>query len=123
MRNNKGNELVVAWNAGAGNDRISVDISFRQRRIPRKSETVELIFDIDGKVFEWDVPDKDDLRFSIEGTTWRDINALKLMLDSMRDGDDLKIALPTLGLSANFTLEGAFDSLEESLAVGEPRAH
>ncbi len=119
VRNDAGDQIVASWNAGAGSDAISLWTTFRKRARPRRSAIVELTFDIDGTLFEWDVPDAAAAEFALNATTWRDVEAMKSMLAVMREGSSLRVSVPALGLRARFTLDGAFDTLEEAASLGE----
>lgn len=119
VRNDTGDQIVASWNSGGDADEIYVWPTFRKRTRPRRSEIVEMIFDIDGTSFEWDVLDPGEAGFSLHGQTWRDVEAIKAMLLVMREGESLLLSVPTLGLSARFTLDGAFDTLEEASKLGE----
>lgn len=122
VRNDAGDQLVISWNSGAGSDAISLWATFRKRSRPRRSEIVEAIFDIDGTAFEWDVPDNGDTMISLEAVTWRDVEAVKTMLAAMRKGASLLVSVPVLGVRAKFTLDGAFDTLEEVASLGDEPA-
>jgi hypothetical protein len=78
-----------------------------------------MIVDVDGNSFEWDIPDHGETEFSLEGETWRDVQAIKVMLAVMREGSTLLISVPTLNLSAQFSLNDAFDVLQAAASLGE----
>ena len=122
VRNGAGDQLVISWNSGAGNDAISLWATFRKRSRPRRSAIVEAIFDIDGTAFEWDVPDSGDAMIALDAVTWSDVEAVKTMLAAMREGASLLVSVPVLGLRAQFTLDGAFDTLEEAASLGDEPA-
>jgi hypothetical protein len=119
VRNNQGDQIVVASNPGAAADQISISISFRARARPRRAETVEIVFDVDGATFEWDIADNGEAEFVIHGTLWREVQALKAMLAAMRTGNLLEVSVPALDLGARFTLEGAFDVLLDAAKLGD----
>jgi hypothetical protein len=114
-------ETHVRDNA-AGSDQIHIIIAFCSRSSLRQSDHVELIFEIDDAVFEWDVPDGGHASFELRGEVWRDVEAIKAMLQNMRHGKMLKVLIPKLQLAADFTLDGAFDALCDvaSLSASEP---
>lgn len=122
VRDNACNQLTVSCNAGAGSDQIHINIAFCSRSSLRQSDHVELIFEIDDAVFEWDVSDDGHASFELRGEVWRDVEAIKAMLQSMRHGEMLKVLIPKLQLAADFTLDGAFDALCDvaSLSASEP---
>lgn len=119
VRNDTGDQIVASWNSGGNADEIHIWPTFRKRTRPRRSEYVEMIFDVDGTAFEWDVPDSGEAGFSLHGQTWRDVEAIKAMFLVMREGKSLLLSVPTLCLSARFTLDGAYDTLEEASTLGE----
>jgi len=119
VRNDAGDQILASWNSGGDADEIHIWPTFRKRTRPRRSEIVEMIFDVDGTAFEWDVPDAGEAGFSLLGQTWRDVEAIKAMFLVMREGESLLVSVPTLGLSARFTLDGAFDTLEEASTLGD----
>lgn len=122
VRNDAGDQLVVSWNAGAGADAISLWTTFRKRSRPRRSAIVEMICDIDGTAFEWDVPDSGDAMISLNAVTWKDVEAVKMLIAAMREGTTLLISVPVVRLRAKFTLDGAFDVLEGAVSLGEEPA-
>lgn len=119
VRSNSGDRLVVSWNAGAGADKINVWATFSKRSRPRRSEFIEMIFDVDGTAFEWNVSDSGETDFTIAGETWRDVQEIKSMIAVMREGMVLSVTVPALSLHARFTLDGAFDVLREAATLGE----
>lgn len=119
VRNNRGEQLTVTSNPGSDANQINIDVTFRKRTRPRRSETVEMIIQVDGKPFEWDIPDPGGVQFELKGETWRGVQALKIMLDDMRRGTTVTVLVPSLELSASFTLEGAYDVLEDAAALGD----
>jgi hypothetical protein len=119
VRSNSGDQVVVSWNEGSGGDKISVWVTFRKRSKPRQSESVEMIIDVDGTSFEWDLPDTGDAQFALNGETWRDVGAIKTMLAVMRQGTTLLVSVPALSLCAQFTLNDAFDVLQGAASLGE----
>jgi len=122
VRNDAGDQILASWHSGGDSDEIHVWPTFRKRTRPRRSEIVEMIFNVDGSSFEWDVPDAGEAGFSLHGQTWRDVEAIKAMFLVMREGESLLLSVPTLGLSARFTLDGAFDTLGDFSTLGEGQA-
>lgn len=122
VRNDAGDQLATSWNAGAGADAISLWTTFRKRSRPRRSAIVEMIFDVDGTIFEWDVPDTGEANVALDAVTGSDVEAVKSMLAAMREGTSLKVSVPALRLGARFTLDGAFDTLEEAATLGDTAA-
>lgn len=120
VRNNAGNQLTVSFNAGDGADQIHINVAFRKRARPRQSDYVELIFQIDDAIFEWDVLDEGHANLELRGQLWWEVEAIKEMLEKMRHGERLNVAVPQLQFTAEFTLEGAFDVLHDAAKLGEP---
>lgn len=121
VRNNAGSEMTVSCNPGSGADQIAVRIAFQGRRPAKRSETVELLVEVDSEVFEWDVPDTGSANFELEGTTWRGVESIRQMIAKMRSGRHLNLQIPDLKLQAKFTLEGAFDALRDAEELGQRR--
>lgn len=119
VRSDAGDQMVVTWNLGGAADTIDIQTTFRKRSRPRRSDVVEMIFDVDGASFEWDIADGGEAGFTLSGETWRDVEAIKSMLAAMREGTSLAVLVPTLGLRAQFTLDGAFDTLKSAATLGE----
>lgn len=119
VRNNVGDGLNVTSNPGGDADQISINVDFQRRQRPRRSNTVELIFDVDGTSFEWDVHDEGERAFTLHAQGWQSVEAVKTMLRAMRQGRVVKVLVPSLKLSARFTLADAFDVLQAAATLGE----
>ena len=122
VRNDGGDQIVATWNSGGDADEIYIWPTFRRRSEPRRSDIIEMIFEVDGTAFEWDVPDTGEASFTLHGATWRVVEAIKAMFVVMREGKSLVVSVPALSLRARFTLDGAFDTLEEAATLGEEAA-
>jgi hypothetical protein len=119
VRNNAGDALNVTSNPGGDANQIAISVNFNKRTRPRRSDTVELIFDVDGTSFEWDVPDLAETAFTLEAVGWSSVQSVKTMLRAMRQGTTVKVLIPSLKLSARFTLLDAFDVLQDAATLGE----
>lgn len=119
IRNNSGAQFVVSANPGSGADKISFDLTFSGPRRPRRTEVVELLLEVDREPFELDIPDAGELGFAVHAALWRDVELLRQITAAFRRGSDLRASIPALGLTAVFTLEGAFDALQEVEALGQ----
>ena len=119
VRNNQGDEILVSCNPGSGADHISMSTQFSRRSRPRRTATVELLFEVDDRPFEWDVADSASATFNLDCKTWRDLQTIKEMIASMRQGKELRVAVPSLDLEASFTLDGAYDALSDAALLGD----
>lgn len=113
VRNNEGAEFGVSANPGAGADQIHLEMSFPKRTQSRTAEQVELILEIDERSFEFFVDDESTASFSLKTQVWRDLEAFRQVVACLRRGEHLWTSVPSLGLSAEFTLESAYDVLAD----------
>lgn len=118
VRTNSGGEFVVSANPGDGADKISFDISLAGQRSARRTETVEVVLEVDDEVFELDLPDHGGRSFSIHAVQWREVEHLRQIVASFRRGSSLRVSVPAVGLATRFSLEGAFDELQEVEELG-----
>lgn len=119
VRNNNGAEFHVSANPGGAADQIAFDVTFAGPRRPRRSDTVEMVIEVDGEPIELDLADAGGTAFDLRATLWRDVERLRQIVASFRRGEALRVSIPTLGLSADFTLEGAFEALQDVENLGE----
>ncbi len=118
VRTNSGGEFVVSANPGAGADKISFDISLTGQRGARRTDTVEVVLEVDDQLFELDLPDDGGRSFSIHAIQWREVEHLRQIVAAFRRGSSLRVSVPAVGLATRFTLEGAFDALQEVEDLG-----
>lgn len=118
VRTNTGGAFVVSANPGDGADKISFDISLTGKRGARRTETVEVVLEVDDQLFELDLPDHGGRSFSIHAIQWREVEHLRQIVAAFRRGSSLRVSVPAVGLATRFTLEGAFDELQEVEELG-----
>lgn len=119
VRNNEGAEFGVGANPGAGADKISLEISFPKRTRSRTSDQIELVLEIDERTFEFFVNDQGTAAFSLTAQVWRDLEAFRQVVAALRRGKLLWVTVVDLDLSAEFTLDGAYDILAEIEAMDD----
>ncbi len=119
VRNDAGGQFVVSANTGNGADQIAFDITLGGARKPRRSDTVELILEVDGQAFELDVEDTGGQTFGFHALLWREVELLRQIVVAVRSGRELSVAVPDAGLRATFTTAGAYDALQEIETLGQ----
>lgn len=119
VRDNAGGQFVVSANPGDRADQIGFEFTFGGFRGPRKSETIELIVEVDGQSFELDVEDSGSQTFGYHASLWRDVERLRLIVGAIRRGKSLSVAVPEAGLRTTFTVADAYDVLEEVENLGQ----
>ncbi|MNT12256.1 hypothetical protein D3C72_1471780 [compost metagenome] len=118
VRNNSGAEFLISANPGGGADQIAFDLSFVGTRRPKRSDTVEMVLEVDGEPFELDLTDTGGTTFSVRAVVWRDLEYLRRVVSSFRRGEALRVSISSLGLVAEFTLDGAYEALQEVENLG-----
>lgn len=113
VHNNEGAEFGVSADPGAGADQIHLEMKFPKRTQSRTAEQVELILEIDDRSFEFFVDDEGAASFSLRTQAWRDLEAFRQVVACLRRGERLWTSVRNLGLSADFTLDGAYDVLAD----------
>lgn len=119
VRNDEGAQIVVSTNAGNGADKVHFDIEFSSPRLSQKAESIEIVFDIDGTVFEFDVPDTGSRSLALHADLWRDVEKAKQLVAAMRRGKTLRVAVTAAGLDDRFALNDVFDVLREVETLGD----
>ena len=119
VRNDEGGQIVISTNPGDGADKVQFDINFPSARMPQRAETIEIVFDIDGATFEFDVPETGARSLTLNADLWRDVEKAKQVVAAMRRGKTLRVTVANAGLDARFTLNGAFAVLREVETLGD----
>jgi hypothetical protein len=118
VRNNDGDALVISANPGDSADQIAFDLTCVGERRPRRSEFVEIVFEVDGEPFELDIPDGGSNSFGFRAKVWRDLEYLRRIISAMRRGNTLRLSIAALAVYAEFTLDGAYEALEDVENLG-----
>ncbi len=119
VRDDAGGQFVVSANPGDRADQIAFDFTFGGPREPRRSETVELIVEVDGQSFELDVEDRGGQTFGHHASLWRDVERLRQIVGAIRRGKTLSVTVPDAGLRTTFTVADAYDVLQEVENLGQ----